>query len=233
MEVYEVESLHLVLQKLPDAAIEAVQAVVARPIHAPLSRAAGRLGEFFPGAAEPAVELGLAKILQDLPEAARTVARSGSAAQFRQALLQSPEVLRRLFCLLHPRWVDAPEGRPGDDGPRGPVRGVVLSVGLQRGPARPLVPGDAGRAGTRDGDDLRAVPSVVPHLVEPRLRVGGGLTTTHPLAYSVEEGDRVVERTVRTRKTTGARIGARGGPDLLPSIAYLKGAMRPSFALMA
>ena len=59
------------------------------------------------------------------------------------------------------------------------------------------------------------------------------LTTSHPLAYSNEDGDRVVERTVRTRKTTGARIGARGGPDLLPSIAYLKDAMRPSFALMA
>ncbi len=103
VEVYEVDPLHVVLQRLPDAAVEALRRGTIRSAD---SLPVGDLTEYFPG--HEGVQgpgLGLAGVLQGLPEPALAIARSGSAAQFRQALLQNLEVLRQIFCWLHPRWV--------------------------------------------------------------------------------------------------------------------------------
>lgn len=124
VEVYEVDPLWIIIQRLPDRLIDIIKEIALQEVPripdpiGPISKVArvsalGRLSEFLPNPDDPDEPHGpgspvirqISQVLTALPERVLTVARSGSVQAFRQELQLHAELLRPIFCWFHPRWV--------------------------------------------------------------------------------------------------------------------------------
>ena len=117
VEVYEVEPIWLILDRLPDAAIDHLKTVVAGavstipvpipgPDPAPLAQRA-TIGPSVTArmAVKPSPEVNGALALLRIDHPLRSIARLGSRSQFTQEISHYPEIIRPLICYFYPWFV--------------------------------------------------------------------------------------------------------------------------------